>query len=347
MSKINLGRVVGNRWYSGDNTASISKPLEGDMFFNIDKNSIYQYKNNKWELTSSIGGKKNADLGKISQDPNHPISDYPEELNDITNSGLYTFNYDDGIYNKTYLMLVEKGIDFIKQNIYYDKNVLVRTFDLETETWTKNTVTLANTSETNSASQKTASGNTSSKIFLIGVTTQSSNAQTTYSHDTVYVDTSGRICGTSGVYTNKMYIPTTSGGSTYGVGTNGQVLMSNGSTAFWGTVSSGSGGSKIYKHSLRIYLENFMTIPYLTTTIYNTSAAPISSTNDLYNNSGGGWPFIPCAGVGESDAFSGVFWQDPFGSTIISGLLYNGIEVNVKKEDGYTTTQIIDIVTEV
>ena len=41
--------------------------------------------------------------------------------------------------------------------------------------------------------KKTASGNTSSKIYLIGATSQSSSGQTTYSHDTVYVDTDGHL----------------------------------------------------------------------------------------------------------------------------------------------------------
>lgn len=80
-----------------------------------------------------------------------------------------------------------------------------------------------------------ASGNTSSKIFLIGRTSQTSSGGTTYSHDTAYVDTSGRICGTAGLYTNKLYIPTTSSGTSYGVGSSGQVLKSNGSTVYWGT----------------------------------------------------------------------------------------------------------------
>lgn len=34
--------------------------------------------------------------------------------------------------------------------------------------------------------------------------------------------------------------PTTSGGTTYGVGTNGQVLKSNGTSVYWGTDSSGT-----------------------------------------------------------------------------------------------------------
>lgn len=39
---------------------------------------------------------------------------------------------------------------------------------------------------------------------------------------------------------NELSIPTSSGGSTYGAGSSGQVLMSNGTTVYWGTVSGGS-----------------------------------------------------------------------------------------------------------
>lgn len=39
---------------------------------------------------------------------------------------------------------------------------------------------------------------------------------------------------------NQIHVPTTSGGSSYGIGSNGQVLMSNGTTVYWGTVSGGS-----------------------------------------------------------------------------------------------------------
>lgn len=41
--------------------------------------------------------------------------------------------------------------------------------------------------------KKTSSGNTSSKIFLVGATSQSSSGLTTYSHDTAYVGTDGRV----------------------------------------------------------------------------------------------------------------------------------------------------------
>ena len=45
--------------------------------------------------------------------------------------------------------------------------------------------------------KKTSSADTSSKIFLIGATTQSSSGQTTYSHDTAYVGTDGCLYSNS------------------------------------------------------------------------------------------------------------------------------------------------------
>lgn len=43
------------------------------------------------------------------------------------------------------------------------------------------------------------------------------------------------------VQTNKFLAPTSSGGSTYGAGSNGQVLTSNGTTHYWATPSGGGG----------------------------------------------------------------------------------------------------------
>lgn len=45
--------------------------------------------------------------------------------------------------------------------------------------------------------KKTSSGNSSSKLFLIGATSQSSSGQTTYSHDTIYAGTDGHLYDTN------------------------------------------------------------------------------------------------------------------------------------------------------
>lgn len=42
---------------------------------------------------------------------------------------------------------------------------------------------------------------------------------------------------------SQIYAPTTSGGSSYGIGSNGQVLKSNGSTVYWADESGGGGSS--------------------------------------------------------------------------------------------------------
>lgn len=60
------------------------------------------------------------------------------------------------------------------------------------------------------------------------------------------------VCGglrvTDKTYTDTIqakyyHVPTSSGGSTYGAGSNGQVLRSNGTTSYWGGVSASDVGA--------------------------------------------------------------------------------------------------------
>lgn len=62
----------------------------------------------------------------------------------------------------------------------------------------KKTGTLATLDDINDTKNTAGSTDTSSKIFLIGATSQAANPQT-YSHDTVYVDSSGRL---TNIFTN-------------------------------------------------------------------------------------------------------------------------------------------------
>ena len=62
------------------------------------------------------------------------------------------------------------------------------------------------------------------------------------SQSTILASQLGEGIVVEGIETPIIYAPTTSGGTTYGVGTNGQVLKSNGTTVYWGTDNSGSGG---------------------------------------------------------------------------------------------------------
>jgi hypothetical protein len=53
---------------------------------------------------------------------------------------------------------------------------------------------VANDSDANSDNdKKTSSGDTSSKIYLVGATDRSTSGQTTYTYDTIYVDTDGHL----------------------------------------------------------------------------------------------------------------------------------------------------------
>jgi hypothetical protein len=68
---------------------------------------------------------------------------------------------------------------------------------------TNRVYTAQNTADTD---KKTASSNTSSKIFLVGATTQSTSGQTTYSHDTVYVGTDGHLYDTDKLVATQTYV---------------------------------------------------------------------------------------------------------------------------------------------
>ena len=45
----------------------------------------------------------------------------------------------------------------------------------------------------------------------------------------------GTVSAPAGLSTNLLLIPTASGSATYGAGSSGQVLKSNGTTIYWGT----------------------------------------------------------------------------------------------------------------
>lgn len=79
-----------------------------------------------------------------------------------------------------------------------------------------------------------ATGNNGVKLFLVGAREQTANPQS-YTHSNTFISSSG-LFNTPGIYTNKFQAPTSNGGTTYGPGSSGQVLMTNGSNIYWGTV---------------------------------------------------------------------------------------------------------------
>lgn len=266
------------------------------------------------------------DLGTISSTP---ASATCADLDNIKTPGIYTFKVPgySADYPTTYIMTVSLGYAGSSTAPVY-QHILGCNSTSAPHTYIRYCNTSGVWSYTSYAPRNcAASGNTSSKLFLIGRTSQSSTGGTTYSHDTVYVDASGQLCGTAGVYTNKILAPTTDGGSTYGAGANGQVLKSNGTTSYWGTVS-GSGADLFYLQGRK--------------TIALNEYAEILSLLDIYNEvmivvrvvTNG------TTTVGVSTATSGTTFN---GSILTTGTSYIKILINRTDEDNYAVEMISSI----
>ena len=103
--------------------------------------------------------------------------------------------------------------------------------------------------DNNSDTKVTNTVNTTTKYYLTGTTSNSTNTGTQIFDTGVFVgETAGKLCSTS--YTlgsgtadmsagtlkaDVLHIPTASSGTTFGAGSNGQVLKTNGTTIYWGT----------------------------------------------------------------------------------------------------------------
>lgn len=64
------------------------------------------------------------------------------------------------------------------------------------------------------------------------------NVPATTANRATFNQSTGMITVPGGVKTTKIQAPTAAGGTTYGAGSSGQALMSNGSTVYWGNVST-------------------------------------------------------------------------------------------------------------
>jgi hypothetical protein len=192
----------------------------------LDNLSAYNAKAEAIFATKASQGVTN--LGEIPSSPGLYSADCAE-LNAVQEPGAYRFMCNSMVYIMHVHNFGTSGMQYISSG---DNSYTARTW--ASNGWNVSSYYPASSDSVTTAQKYAASGNTSSKIYLVGRTSQSSTGGQTYSHDTVYVDTSGRMCGTAGVYTNKMYAPTSSGSSSYGVGSAGQVLMSNGTSTYWG-----------------------------------------------------------------------------------------------------------------
>ena len=73
---VKIGRVKGNMWYT--NLTDIN-PLEGDMWFDKNTSSIYQYKNNEWVKIDKLPTK----VSELINDADYVDS---ERLTDVVDS---------------------------------------------------------------------------------------------------------------------------------------------------------------------------------------------------------------------------------------------------------------------
>lgn len=126
-----------------------------------------------------------------------------------------------------------------------------------------------NIEDTDDGSNYTAYGSGAKKyVFTVGNGTKVNNVVTR--SNALTLDWNGNLAANS-AQLNNLNLPTTSGGSTYGAGTSGQIIKSNGTTNYWGNLSTseitndsgyitgmyiGSYGNSTYAEILAAYQAN-------------------------------------------------------------------------------------------
>lgn len=126
-----------------------------------------------------------------------------------------------------------------------------------------------NIEDTDDGSNYTDYGSGAKKyVFTVGNGTKVNNVVTR--SNALTLDWNGNL-GVNSAQLNNLNLPTTSGGSSYGSGTNGQIIKSNGTTNYWGNLSTseltndsgfitgmfiGSYGSSTYAEILAAYQAN-------------------------------------------------------------------------------------------
>lgn len=146
------------------------------------------------DLVGSGVAQSVIDLGTITEDP---ASATNSVLSEIFSTGIYKFEYEytsaPGITSQAYLMYVFNKYGTLCQNIICSGNHIIQRMYRGDEGWIIEERSFATRDEMLIASKQTTATNTSNKIFLIGSTSQSSIGTSTYSHDTVYIDTDGHL----------------------------------------------------------------------------------------------------------------------------------------------------------
>lgn len=146
------------------------------------------------DLVGSDVAQSVIDLGVITEDP---ASATNSVLSEILSTGIYKFEYEytsaPGITSQAYLMYVFNKYGALCQNIICSGNQFIQRIYRGDEGWLIEEGSFATDSDMVRASKQTTATNTSDKIFLIGSKSQYSIGTSTYSHDTVYVDTDGHL----------------------------------------------------------------------------------------------------------------------------------------------------------
>lgn len=174
---ITIGEV--NTGLPGTDVIVTNTGTEGDAILNF---------------TIPAGKESVIDLGVITEDP---ASATNSVLSEIFSTGIYKFEYEytsaPGITNQAYLMYVFNKYGALCQNIICSGNQFIQRIYRGDEGWIIEEGSFATREEMLIASKQTTATNTSDKIFLIGSKSQYSIGTSTYSHDTVYVDTDGHL----------------------------------------------------------------------------------------------------------------------------------------------------------
>lgn len=146
------------------------------------------------DLVGSGVAQSVIDLGVITEDP---ASATNSVLSEIFATGIYKFKYEytsaPGITSQAYLMYVFNKYGTLCQNIICSGNQFIQRMYRGDEGWIIEEGSFATLAEMLIASKQTTATDTSDKIFLIGSKFQNSIGTSTYSHDTVYVDTDGHL----------------------------------------------------------------------------------------------------------------------------------------------------------
>lgn len=201
----------------------------------------------KWTAQTSGGGstaQSVIDLGVITEDP---ASATNSVLNNITDNGIYVFKFyssEDSITD-CYIMTVntEEYNDGTK-DVHQQISNMGFSVIYYRDGYTGNSEWSCNLKYPQSMGSTTCSSNyNNKKLYLVGATSQAYEANT-YSNKNIYIDQNNSLCSLSGGITVNKIWARTNNPDNYGytVGAAGQVLMSNGATSYWGTISTSGGG---------------------------------------------------------------------------------------------------------